>query len=148
MLCEGDRHLCHLCRLCHHDTEGGGGRGGGGTIGKCAAARAVTWVSSYTRRIVGTLRLTSPHVLLQATLKPNQVSTDNENRLCHTFGKNYRDLWRVRNGLIERPPDAVVFPSCHQVTCMLCQAFASFSRTTHSFFRLGVSRERPSDVAN
>ena len=26
VLCEGDRHLCHLCRLwrpCHHDTEGG-----------------------------------------------------------------------------------------------------------------------------
>ena len=43
VLCEGDRHLCHLCRLCrlcHHDTEGGG------TIGNCAAARAVTWVSS------------------------------------------------------------------------------------------------------
>ena len=38
---EGDWHLCHLC---HHDMEGGG-RGGGG-IGKCAAACAVTWVSS------------------------------------------------------------------------------------------------------
>ena len=34
---------CHLCRPCHHDMEGGGG------IGKCAAARAVTWVSSMTR---------------------------------------------------------------------------------------------------
>ena len=41
---EGDRHLCHLCHLCrpcHHDMEGGGGG-----IGKCAAARAVAWVSS------------------------------------------------------------------------------------------------------
>ena len=46
VLCEGDRHLCHLCRPCRHDTEGGVGRGGGG-IGKCAAARAVTWVSSH-----------------------------------------------------------------------------------------------------
>ena len=34
-------HLCHLCRPCHHDME----RGEGG-IKKCAAARAVTWVSS------------------------------------------------------------------------------------------------------
>ena len=41
---EGDWHLCHLfhlCQPCHHDTEGGGGG-----IGKCAVARAVTWVSS------------------------------------------------------------------------------------------------------
>ena len=37
-------HLCHLCRPCHHDTEGGGEGGGG--IGKCAATRVVTWVSS------------------------------------------------------------------------------------------------------
>ena len=44
---EGDGHLCHpchVCRPCHHDMEGSGG--GGGAIGKCAAACAVTWVSS------------------------------------------------------------------------------------------------------
>ena len=35
-------HLCHPCWPCHHDMEGGGR----GAIGKCAAARAVTWVSS------------------------------------------------------------------------------------------------------
>ena len=34
-------HMCHLCQPCHHDMEGAGGG-----IGKCAAARAVTWVSS------------------------------------------------------------------------------------------------------
>ena len=40
---EGEWHLCHpchLCRPCHHDMEGGG------VIGKCAATRVVTWVSS------------------------------------------------------------------------------------------------------
>ena len=44
---EGDWHLCHVCHLCqpcHHDMEQGGG--GLGAIGKCAMARAVTWVSS------------------------------------------------------------------------------------------------------
>ena len=50
---EGDWHLCHLrhlCRPCHHDMEGGGE---GGAIGKCAAARAVTWVTSTSRSISG-----------------------------------------------------------------------------------------------
>ena len=40
---------CVACVACagHASmTRRGGGEGGGGTIGKCSAARAVTWVSS------------------------------------------------------------------------------------------------------
>ena len=33
--------------------RGEGGRGGGGAIGKCAAARAVTWVSSMSQDLTG-----------------------------------------------------------------------------------------------
>ena len=39
VLCEGDRHLCHLCwlcRPCHHDTEGGGEGGGEGPSESCS----------------------------------------------------------------------------------------------------------------
>ena len=37
---------CAGCAGCATMTRRGGGGGGGGGIGKCAAARAVTWVSS------------------------------------------------------------------------------------------------------
>eukprot|EP00659_Diplonema_papillatum_P019420 gene19420-29926_t len=47
-------------------------------------------------------------------LKGNQVVLDAEARLCHTVGKNYRDLWRMRNGHIQRPPDAVLLPENHE----------------------------------
>ena len=45
---------CAGCAGCATVTRRGGGGGGGGTIGKCAAARAVTWVSS------GVLTVPSP----------------------------------------------------------------------------------------
>ena len=43
----------------------------------------------------------------------SQIKTDGESRLCHIFGKNYRDLWRVRKGMFERAPDVVVLPQSH-----------------------------------
>ena len=58
---EGDwhlRHLFHLCRPCHHDIEGGGRGGEGG--GKCAAARAVTWVSSLELQKTATVGWSHP----------------------------------------------------------------------------------------
>jgi len=50
----------------------------------------------------------------KAALGPDQVSVDPDNRLCHSVGKNYRDLWRMRNGLVEKVPDAVLLPACHR----------------------------------
>eukprot|EP00668_Euglena_longa_P015404 GGOE01019483.1.p1 GENE.GGOE01019483.1~~GGOE01019483.1.p1 ORF type:complete len:596 (-),score=136.57 GGOE01019483.1:229-2016(-) len=51
---------------------------------------------------------------LKDVLRPDQISMDPENRLCHSVGKNYRDLWRMRNGLVEKVPDAVLLPMSHQ----------------------------------
>ena len=42
-----------------------------------------------------------------------QIRVDGEARISHVFGKNYRDLWRIRKGMIERAPDAVVLPESH-----------------------------------
>lgn len=50
--------------------------------------------------------------LLQS-LRPDQYKNDAESRLTHMFGKNYRDLWRARRGMIARAPDAVVLPQSH-----------------------------------
>eukprot|EP01012_Entosiphon_sulcatum_P021590 TRINITY_DN2642_c0_g1_i1.p1 TRINITY_DN2642_c0_g1~~TRINITY_DN2642_c0_g1_i1.p1 ORF type:complete len:630 (+),score=69.33 TRINITY_DN2642_c0_g1_i1:184-1890(+) len=51
---------------------------------------------------------------IQKNLQDHQINLDGFARLCHGFGKNYRDLWRLRNGLVERAPDAVVFPQSHR----------------------------------
>ena len=46
-------------------------------------------------------------------LLSNQVVVEAEARLNHAVGKNYRDLWRMRNGYIQRPPDVIVLPQTH-----------------------------------
>eukprot|EP01060_Flectonema_neradi_P027952 TRINITY_DN375_c5_g1_i1.p1 TRINITY_DN375_c5_g1~~TRINITY_DN375_c5_g1_i1.p1 ORF type:complete len:621 (+),score=111.53 TRINITY_DN375_c5_g1_i1:62-1924(+) len=51
--------------------------------------------------------------LKEVQLESSQICFEGEARLCHAVGKNYRDLWRMRNGIIQRPPDAVILPSNH-----------------------------------
>lgn len=52
---------------------------------------------------------------LGATLREivgdHQVSTDDMNRVVHTYGKGLRDLVRVRAGDLPRVPDVVVYPA-------------------------------------
>jgi alkyldihydroxyacetonephosphate synthase len=50
------------------------------------------------------------------------VRVDGEARISHVFGKNYRDLWRVRKGMIERAPDAVVLPESHADVVIIMSA--------------------------
>ncbi|RNF18069.1 alkyldihydroxyacetonephosphate synthase [Trypanosoma conorhini] len=51
---------------------------------------------------------------LRQALVEEQVRLDGESRLTHIFGKNYRDLWRARNGMIDRAPDAICLPNNHK----------------------------------
>ncbi|KAG8347455.1 alkyl-dihydroxyacetone phosphate synthase [Trypanosoma vivax] len=50
---------------------------------------------------------------LHRVLSDEQIRVDGAARLTHVFGKNYRDLWRVRRGLIDRAPDALLLPNNH-----------------------------------
>ena len=50
---------------------------------------------------------------LMTLFKPDQYKNDAEVRLTHMVGKNYRDLWRARRGMIARAPDAIVLPHSH-----------------------------------
>lgn len=43
-------------------------------------------------------------------LKPHQIKTDNYERLLHSYGKSFRDLWRIRHGILESSPDCVCYP--------------------------------------
>src|SRR6185312_14038797 len=51
---------------------------------------------------------------LQAILKPEQITVEPLERLLHSYGKSFPDLFQVRNGLIRRAPDAVLFPDSHE----------------------------------
>ncbi|MCB1197856.1 MAG: FAD-binding oxidoreductase, partial [Deltaproteobacteria bacterium] len=47
---------------------------------------------------------------LKDLLRDDQVSTDHKQRVIHSYGKSFRDLWRMRNALVEASPDVVVYP--------------------------------------
>jgi alkyldihydroxyacetonephosphate synthase len=51
---------------------------------------------------------------LARMLPESQLSMDKLERLRHCYGKSFRDLWRIRNGLIKRAPDVVIYPKNHQ----------------------------------
>lgn len=65
------------------------------------------------------VRLSPPEVhpellrALRGQLKEEQIRTDDRDRLVHAYGKSFPDLFRARRGVIERAPDLVVYPDCH-----------------------------------
>lgn len=42
--------------------------------------------------------------LLRSFLGPSQISFDREQRICHTYGMSFRDLWRLRKGTTHESP--------------------------------------------
>lgn len=43
-------------------------------------------------------------------LKEEQIKSDDESRLRHTFNQSYLDLFCLRQGIIERAPDLILYP--------------------------------------
>jgi alkyldihydroxyacetonephosphate synthase len=48
---------------------------------------------------------------LASVVGEDNVTSDDMERVVHTFGKSLRDLVRVRSGKIDRAPDVVVYPA-------------------------------------
>jgi alkyldihydroxyacetonephosphate synthase len=51
---------------------------------------------------------------LHHILRPEQITLDPLERLLHSYGKSFPDLFRVRNGVVKRAPDAVLLPESHE----------------------------------
>ncbi len=51
---------------------------------------------------------------IKKILKPEQIKDDSYERLIHSYGKSFRDLWRIRNGIINQAPDMVCYPETEQ----------------------------------
>ena len=50
---------------------------------------------------------------LRRVLRSEQITVEPQERLLHSYGKSFPDLFRVRNGEVARAPDAVLFPDSH-----------------------------------
>lgn len=75
------------------------------------------------------IELASPHLNktflddIKASLGDDQISLDKTERVVHAYGKSYRDLWRMRRGIIERAPDCVIYPETEkQIITLLASA--------------------------
>jgi alkyldihydroxyacetonephosphate synthase len=51
---------------------------------------------------------------LRAILAPEQILLGPLDRLLHSYGKSFPDLFRVRSGEVRRAPDAVLLPDSHE----------------------------------
>lgn len=59
---------------------------------------------------------------LRAALRPDQIRTDDDDRLSHAYGRSYRDLVRIRSGRVESAPDLVVYPEGHEDAVAIVRA--------------------------
>jgi len=51
---------------------------------------------------------------LVAIVGQDNLQTDDESRAIHAYGKSYPELLKLRKGLIDSPPDAVVYPRSNE----------------------------------
>ena len=56
-------------------------------------------------------RLTEKHIReISGFIPASRISIDDHERLVHSYGKSYRDLYRIRKGLVQKSPDLVIYP--------------------------------------
>ena len=47
---------------------------------------------------------------VRGALREDQYTATHLERVVHAYGKSFRDLWRIRQGIIQAAPDLVVYP--------------------------------------
>ncbi|WP_161597722.1 FAD-binding oxidoreductase [Fluviispira multicolorata] len=50
---------------------------------------------------------------IKQILKNDQISTTEDDRLLHSYGKSYADLFYVRKGIVKKSPDIILYPLSH-----------------------------------
>ena len=58
---------------------------------------------------------------LSALLFPDQITTDEDERIVHTYGKSFPDIFKARRGLFKPPPDMIVLPHNHDEVVKIIQ---------------------------
>jgi len=62
----------------------------------------------------------SPH------LRNDQILTDEDERILHTYGKSYPDIFKARKGIFRPPPDMVILPENHQQVVAIIRSANQF----------------------
>ncbi|MBV8145256.1 MAG: FAD-binding oxidoreductase [Gammaproteobacteria bacterium] len=65
-------------------------------------------------RIPASLASTELFAELGRILRPEQIGREPLERLLHSYGKSFPDLFQVRSGILRRAPDAVLLPDSHE----------------------------------
>jgi len=47
---------------------------------------------------------------IESFIDHSRIKFDKQERLIHSYGKSFRDLWRIRNGIVNAAPDCVIYP--------------------------------------
>ncbi len=63
-------------------------------------------------------------VKLRACLAPCQITNDAKERVIHSYGKGFRDLFRLRCGIAAGAPDLIVYPESEHDVCLTVRAAA------------------------
>ena len=64
--------------------------------------------------------------VMKSTLREDQIRTDKKERLIHAYGKSFRDLWRIRHGIVEAAPDCVIYPESEDEVSSLVRAVTEY----------------------
>jgi alkyldihydroxyacetonephosphate synthase len=59
---------------------------------------------------------------IRSFLAPAQILDQTRERVIHAYGKGFRDLFRLRNGLVSGAPDLVVYPESERDVCSILHA--------------------------
>lgn len=61
---------------------------------------------------------------LRTCLAPCQIADDAKERIIHSYGKGFRDLFRLRRGIAAGAPDLIVYPESERDVCLTLRAAA------------------------
>ena len=47
---------------------------------------------------------------IKTIIDKERFTFDKKDRLIHSYGKSFRDLWRIRHGIVNASPDCIIYP--------------------------------------
>ena len=47
---------------------------------------------------------------IKTIIDKERFTFDKKDRLVHSYGKSFRDLWRIRHGIVNAAPDCIIYP--------------------------------------
>lgn len=59
---------------------------------------------------------------LRSCLAPSQIVDDTKERVVHSYGKGFRDLFRLRHSIATGAPDLIIYPESERDVCLTVRA--------------------------